>query len=158
MNIKLLKLKMMKRLLKLSMAMLLSTVVFISCDEEKDDVLSISNVIAENHDGGTEISLGGTISVNFTATAGEDARLDFYHIEIHDHPTTGLIEDEYKIIDDDFKDKSTFKGLRNANIHAHVIVPDTANLGSYHVVIVVVDEDGYSVDTEDLETHITIVE
>jgi len=37
-------------------------------------------------------------------------------------------------------------------------VPDIANLGSYHVVIVVVDEDGNSTDTETLETHVEIVE
>ena len=116
---------MMKNLLKLSTALLLAGIVFVSCEKEKTE-LSITNVVAENHDGGSEIALGGTISVNFTATAGDDAR--------------------------------TFKGLRNANVHAHVTVPDTANLGSYHVVIVVVDEAGNSVDTEDLETHITIVE
>lgn len=153
-----LKFKMMKNLLKLSMAMILAGIVFVSCEKEEKKELSITNVVAENHDGGTEIPLGGTISVNFTATAGDDARLDFYHLEIHDHPASGAIEDEYKIIDDDFKDKSTFKGLRNANVHEHVTVPDTANLGSYHVVIIVVDEDGNSVDTETLETHITIVE
>ena len=149
--------KMMKKLLKLSSAILLASVLFFSCEKEEEKKLTISDVVAENHDGGTEIPLGGTISINFAAIAGE-ARLDFYHIEIHDHPTSGKVEDEYKIIDDDFKDQSTFKGLRNANVHEHIQVPDTANLGSYHVVIVVVDEDGYSVDTEDLETHITIVE
>ncbi|MBA7556793.1 hypothetical protein ES705_49512 [subsurface metagenome] len=69
-----------------------------------------------------------------------------------------MIEDEYKIIDDDFKDKSTFKGLVNAHVHEHIVVPDTANLGSYHVVIIVVDEDGNSADTEELETHIEIIE
>ena len=62
-----------------------------------------------------------------------------------------------KIIDDDFKEKSTFKGLRNAHVHEHITVPEKANLGPYHVVITVVDEDGYSVETEDLETHVTIV-
>lgn len=147
----------MKNLIKFLSVILTTSILFISCEKEEEKKLSISNVVAENHDGGTEIPLGGTISVNFTATAGESARLDFYHVEIHDHPASGLVKDEYKIIDDDFKEKSTFKGLRNANVHEHVIVPDTANLGSYHVVVVVVDEDGNSVDTEDLETHITIV-
>ena len=149
----------MKNLFKITMGLILAAVVLVSCKKEDEKtVLNISNVVAENHDGGTEVSLGGTISVNFTATAGDDARLDFYHIEIHDHPASGEISDEYKIIDDDFKDKSTFKGLRNANVHEHVIVSDTSNLGSYHVVIVVVDEAGNSVDTETLETHITIVQ
>lgn len=147
----------MKNLFKFSMVILLASVVLGSCKKEEEE-LSITNVVAENHDGGTEVPLGGTISVNFTATAGDKARLDFYHIEIHDHPASGRVEDEYKIIDDDFKDKSTFKGLRNANVHEHITVPDNANLGAYHVVIVVVDEDGNSVDTEELETHITVVE
>lgn len=148
----------MKSAIKLSMAMLLAGIVFISCEKEEKAKLSITNVVAENHDGGIDIPIGGTISVNFTATASDDARLDFYHLEIHDHPSSGLIQDEYKIIDEDFKDKSIFKGLRNANVHEHVSVPDTANLGSYHVVIVVVDENGNSVDTESFETHINVVE
>lgn len=153
------KTKKMKNLIKLSMIVLLVSVTLGSCKKDEDEKeLSITNVVAENHDGGDEVGLGGTISVNFTATAGSKARLDFYHIEIHDHPESGKVEDEYKIIDDDFKNITTFKGLRNANVHQHITVPDEANLGAYHVVIVVVDEDGNSVDTEELETHITVVE
>jgi hypothetical protein len=149
----------MKNLLKLVTALLFIGVFLISCEkEEEKKVLSITNLVAENHDGGTEVPRGETISVNFTATAGNDARLDFYHIEIHDHPESGLIEDEYRIIDNDFKDKSTFKGLRNANVHEHITVADTANLGEYHVVIVVVDEAGNSVDTENGDAHIIVVE
>ena len=134
-------------------------ITLFSCEDKKEETpkLSITNVTAENHDGGTDVPLKGTISVDFEATAGE-ARLDFYHIEIHDHPTSGLLEDEYKIIDDDFKNLSTFSGLRNAHVHEHIQVPDTANLGSYHVVIVVVDKDGNSVNTEALETHINVVQ
>jgi len=148
----------MTNLFKLTSAILLASMLFISCEkDEEENKLTISDVVAENHDGGTDISPGGTISVNFNATAGE-ARLDFYHIEIHDHPESGLVEDEYKIIDADFKDKSTFKGLRNAFVHEHVIVPENANPGPYHVVIVVIDEDGYSVNTEHLDTHITVVD
>ena len=133
---------------------IITTMVFTSCQKEE---LSITDVIATNHDGGSEVQIGGTISVDFEATAGSDSRLDFYHIEIHDHPESGQVSDEYKIIDDDFKGLSTFKGLRNAHVHEHVPVPEDANLGPYHVVIIVVDEAGNSVDTEDLETHITII-
>lgn len=141
------------------MALFLFGAVLVSCekDEEKKE-LSITNLVAENHEGGTEVPLNGTISVNFTATAGDDARLDYYHIEIHDHPESGLVVDEYRIIDEDFKDKSTFKGLRNANVHEHISVADTANLGKYHVVIVVVDEAGNSVDTENGDVQIIVVE
>jgi hypothetical protein len=147
----------MKNVMKYLVAVLLAGVVFVACNKD-DSGLQISNVVAENHDGGKEIPLGGTISVNFTAIAGDKARLDFYHIEIHDHPASGKVEDEYRIIDESFKDKNTFKGLRNANVHEHIVVPNEANLGRYHVVIVVVDEDGNSVDTEDVDVEIIIVE
>ena len=153
----------MKKLFSLSMALLLAGALFVSCekDDDKDEEkksLSITNVVAKNHDGGEEVPRGGTISVDFTATAGDEARLDYYHIELHDHPVSGLIEDEYRIIDKSFKDKSTFKGLRNANVHEHISVADTANIGEYHVVITVVDEAGNSVDTEDGDAHIVVVE
>ncbi len=150
----------MKNFLKFSVLFLFASFIFISCedDEEQEVTPEITNVVAENHDGGTQIPRGGTISVNFDAKTRSGAKLDFYHIEIHDHPASGAVEDEYKIIDDDFKNLSTFKGLINAHVHEHIVVPDIANLGSYHVVIVVVDEDGNSTDTETLETHVEIVE
>lgn len=56
------------------------------------------------------------------------------------------------------KDDVIFKGLREANVHKHVSVSDTANLGEYHVVIVVVDEAGNSVDTENGDAHIVVIE
>jgi len=148
----------MKNLFKLSLALLLSGSLLVSCDKNKEE-LKISDLVAENHDSGDNtVQRGGTISIDFKATAGDDARLDYYHIELHDHPASGLIEDEYRIIDETFRDKSTFKGLKNANVHEHITVADTANLGAYHVVIVVVDEDGNSVDTEDGDTEIIVVE
>jgi len=140
----------------LAPALLVLSMMLTSCSKEEDR-LSITDVVAENHDNGTgTVPLGGTISVNFMASANV-ARLDFYHIEIHDHPQSGQVQDEYKLIDDDFRDISTFTGLREAHVHQHVVVPDTAHLGSYHVVITIVDRDGYSVNTEKLETHVEIV-
>ena len=150
----------MKNLFKISAAFLLVSLLLFSCEKEEDKEITplISNVVAENHDGGKQIPLRGIISVNFDAITRSGAKLDFYHIEIHDHPASGNIEDEYKIIDEDFKDKSTFKGLINAHVHEHVTVPDTANIGNYHVVVIVVDEDGNSADTENLETHIEVIQ
>lgn len=151
----------MKKIYQLAVIFLIASAVLASCSKDEDDPVvtpEITDVVAVNHDNDSdEIPLGGTISVNFDAVTQSDAKLDFYHIEIHDHPVSGEISDEYKIIDEDFKDLSTFKGLINAHVHQHVVVPDTANLGSYHVVIIVVDEDGNSSDTEALETHIEIV-
>ncbi len=151
----------MNRFFQLASVILIAAVVLVSCKKDEDDPIvtpSISDVTAVNHDDdSSEVPLGGTISVDFEAVTQSDAKLDFYHIEIHDHPASGLVQDEYKIIDEDFKDLSTFKGLINAHVHQHIQVPDTANLGSYHVVVIVVDEDGNSADTEELETHITVV-
>jgi len=139
-------------------AIALSAILVFSCNKEDEEKLSISNILVESHEGSTEIPLGGSVGIEFDAIAGEAARLDYFHLEIHDHPESGKVEDEYKIIDDSFKDEDLFKGLRNAHVHKHISIPDTANLGSYHVVITVVDEDGNSINTENLETHITVIE
>jgi hypothetical protein len=130
----------------------------VSCGKKKMPP-EISNIVAKNHDDNTTIiPRGGTISVDFDAESMSKDKLDYYHIEIHDHPTSGLVEDEYRIIDDSFKNKATFKGLWNARVHEHITVPQDANLGKYHVVITVVDEYGNSADTEDVHVEITIVE
>jgi len=100
--------------------------------------------------------IGGTIGVNFDAKSRSGARLDYYNIEIHDHPVSGQVSDEYKIINEQFTEN--FKGLVNSHVHKHIVVPDIANLGSYHVVIIVVDEDGNYSDTEALDVHIEIIE
>ena len=147
----------MKQFTKTFFTLVFATALLAACNKEQQE-LSITNLSATNHDNGTsEVPLGGEISIDFTATAGDDARLDYYHIELHDHPASGLLQDEYRIIDHSFTDEATFKGLRNANVHEHIAVPDTANLGAYHVVIVVVDENGNSVDTENGDTEIIVI-
>lgn len=140
--------------------MLLTFAMFFSCNEKEEtsNPPLISNVKVENHDGGTSVEREGTISVNFDATVQSAGRLDYYHIEIHDHPESGKVSDEYRIIDDDFKEKATFAGLKNAHVHEHITVPGTANIGSYHVVITVVDSERYSSDTEDAKASIEIIE
>ncbi|NBC84132.1 MAG: DUF4625 domain-containing protein [Bacteroidetes bacterium] len=149
----------MKKQLKIISSLMLALLMLNACEKEEDESPVITEVVAKNHDNESkEISLGGTIMVNFTAEARGDARLDYYHIEIHDHPASGNVEDEYKIIDDDFKNESEFKGLKKTPVHKHVDVPETANLGKYHVVIIVVDDKGYATDTEALKTEIEIIE
>jgi len=132
----------------------------LSCTkEDKDTPPEISELVAKNHDNPSNvIARGGTIAVNFKAKTKNDGRLDRYHIEIHDHPESGDPEDEYRIIDETFEDVSTFKGLRNASVHQHVSVPLDANLGPYHVVVVVIDEFGNSADTEEWDVEIIIEE
>ncbi len=141
--------------------LLLSLIILVlACNDEETDLTpEITDVEAINHSTGSDtIARGEQVAVDFDAYSRSDARLDYYHIEIHDHPESGLVTDEYKIIDSSFTEVATFSGLKNSHVHQHITVPDTANLGSYHVVVVVVDQDGYSADTEELETHIVIVE
>lgn len=153
----------MKNLLKISMLILLSGIMFMSCgkddDDTKDGAPLIEDVKAENHDvsGSAEVKRGGLLSVNFKAIARGDSRLESYHIEIHDHPASGKVEDEYKIIDKTFTDAKLFKGLREASVHQHVSVPRDANLGKYHVVVRVVDSKGRQADTENALKEITVV-
>lgn len=142
-------------------ALLMSMVIIIACNScgKKTAAPEITNISVVNHDdNSTIIQRGGTISVNFEAISKSKDKLDYYHIEIHDHPASGLPSDEYKIIDDSFKNKPTFKGLKNAHVHEHITVPANANLGKYHVVLTVVDEYGNSANTEDQNIEITIVE
>lgn len=146
----------MKKVFFLGIIAFLMSQLFVSCT--KDTKPEITNIEVTNHDDGTKIvKRGGTISVEFEALARGDGRLDYYHIEIHDHPASGKIEDEYRIINDSFKEMATFKGLKNAHVHQHVAVPPNANLGSYHIVITVVDEAGNSSDTENGDEHIEII-
>lgn len=148
----------MKGLFKISMIAMLAGATLIACEEEKTE-LSIKNLVAENHDNGSkQIPRGGEILIEFDAIAGDEAKLDRYHIELHDHPASGLVADEYRIIDSTFANVATFKGLKNAHVHQHIDVPMDANLGDYHVVIVVIDEAGNSVDTEDGDTEIEVVQ
>ncbi len=146
----------MKKVIFWGIMSLLTAQFLVSCSKETKP--AITNIEVTNHDDGTKIiKRGGIISVEFEALARGDGRLDYYHIEIHDHPASGKIEDEYRIIDDSFKEMSTFKGLKNAHVHQHVAVPPNANLGSYHIVITVVDEAGNSNDTENGDDHVEII-
>lgn len=159
----------MKTFFKTYLLLVAFSLFMVACNDDEPEATnqvvpaapqpSITNIQAAGHDGGaTTIARGETLSVDFDARTQSDAFLDKYHIEIHDHPATGLIEDEYKIIDSTFVNDPTFENTRNAHVHKHIVIPDTANLGAYHVVVIVFDKDGNTTDTEDLEMHIEVVE
>jgi hypothetical protein len=152
----------MKNFVKISVSALLAMSVIISCkkEDEKDTTTPpvITELTASMHGGSTKIKRGEEFSVDFKAESKNDGRLEKYHIEIHDHPASGKIDDEYRIIDSTFVNKATFKGTRNATVHEHITVPANANLGKYHVVVVIFDEYGNTADTENGDTEIEIVE
>ena len=159
----------MKTILKFTVLIFALSVFIVACNDEEtkadNEVVpaaprpAITNIVAASHeDGSSTVARGETLGLDFDALTQSDYRLDKYHIEIHDHPESGLVQDEYKIIDSTFVNDPTFEDTKNAHVHKHIIIPDTANLGSYHVVIIVFDKDGNTTDTEDLETHITVTE
>lgn len=132
-----------------------AALLFHACSEDDNNGPSkpeVENFVVES-EGGNEITRGGQISYEADVTSTSDAKLDYYHVEIHDEPESGKEADEYKIIDADLTED--FEGLRNTHLHKHIDVPDTANIGSYHFHLMVVDKDG---NTNSVEKHIEVVE
>ncbi len=145
----------MKPIGSLSIILLISFVIA-SCEKDDTDTTTppeIYDFFAGTHPPEVNDTIvkkpGAEIIVDFSARSLNDGRLKAYHIEIHDHPESGDSADEFKIIDEFFDNKPTFKGLRNASVHKHIAIPGEAPLGEYHVEVVVIDEFGNStmVDT-----------
>ena len=137
------------------LSVLSSVLVLQACSKDENNGPSkpeIDKFIVES-EGGDQIKRGGQISYEADIASTSDAKLDYYHVEIHDEPESGKAEDEYKIIDKDFTDN--FTDLRNTHLHDHITVPETANTGTYHFHLTVVDKDG---NTNNAETHIEVVE
>jgi hypothetical protein len=135
--------------------LLVASLALISCEKEDTttppeiyDFMAgthypdVSNIIVKRP--------GAEIIVDFSARSMNDGRLAAYYIEIHDHPESGLDEDEYLIIEELFDNNPVFKGLRNASIHKHIPIPANAPLGEYHVEVVVIDEFGNSTTVDTL--------
>lgn len=138
------------------LSVLSSVIMLQACSEDDDNGPSkpeIDNFIVESEGGGDQITRGGQISYEADIASTSDAKLDYFHVEIHDEPESGKAEDEYKIIDKDFTDN--IRDLRNTHLHEHITVPDTANTGTYHFHLTVVDKDG---NTNNAETHIEVFE
>lgn len=147
----------MKKIKWILLTCMAVVLILTSCQKDEEKTPDIMNMSVGDHDGTTtEIALGGVAVVEFDAVSNSGERLAYYHIEMHDHPESGLIEDEYRIIDEDFEED--FVGLMNAHVHHHVTIPVDAKLGEYHVVVTVVDESGYSADTENDDFHIQVIE
>jgi hypothetical protein len=137
----------MNQTLRILSLLLVGSFVFLSC--EKEDTTTppeIFDFVAGTHypeiSNTVVKSPGAEIIVDFGARSMNDGRLTAYHIEIHDHPESGLSEHEYLMIEELFDNNPVFNGLRNASIHKHIAIPADAPLGEYHVEVVVIDEFG----------------
>ncbi len=147
----------MKNSIKNLFVLCILGVFMVSCEKEeeldKTTPPEIYELKAGNHDHtSTTIvkTAGAEIILDFSARTKNDGRLEKYHIEIHDHPESGLSADEYLIIDDLFEDDIRFKGTRNASVHMHIPIPEDAPLGEYHVEVTVWDEFGNTADADKL--------
>jgi hypothetical protein len=134
----------------LSMALALTlTLGFASCDNDDDNKLPAKPVVTL-----TEIGLenskaaeqGGDLHLEGNILAeGLIKRID---IEIHkEGGTEQKIEKSFT--------EGKYIGVRNAEFHEHIDIPETAPLGEYHLHFTVTDQSGQSVTQE---AHINIVE
>ena len=105
---------------------------------ENPNAPSVTDLSITNKNGGTTLSLNDVIVVKFTAEAKNGATLKNYHLEIHDEPASGKIEDEYKLVDDEFSDN--FKGKDKTTVSHEITITEKASTGKYHFHLHVYDE------------------
>lgn len=134
----------------------LGLVTFFSTSCEKDEEVNEKPVITDlkvgHEDGSSDpFNLGGVICLEFNVEMENDDKLKSYHVEIHDEPASGLVADEYKIIDEEFD----ISGLRNTHIHDHIEIDVEANTGNYHFHLTVTSENGF---TSSEEAHLVVID
>lgn len=128
-------------------SLILVFVSFSKCEKEEETENSkpeINNLVVEGHD--DSIHRGEKISYEADIKSNSGAKLDYYHLEIHNEPESGKEEDEYKVEDDECSEDT--EGLLNTHLHHHVEVDDSAPTGKYHFYLQVVDQKGYSASAE----------
>ncbi len=109
-------------------------------DIEIQEAISNINVLnlSVNGDEHDVSKASGSFIISFDAST-ESGTLASYSIEVHNHPASGLEEDEFKIIDNEFTD--SFSGLTSASVSNTITIDAAAPLGEYHVEIVIVDSE-----------------
>lgn len=104
---------------------------------ENKNAPSVSNFSVSKKSGSGDYQVGDIVVISFTAKAVEGNTLKNYHLEIHDEPASGKLEDEFKLVDEDFT--TNFEGLTEAVISHEVEVKDGGAKGKYHVHLHVTD-------------------
>ena len=107
--------------------------------EENPGIPHISNFKLYNKkdESSKDFVVGETVVIEFTATADGEKTLASYHLEIHDHPESGKLEDEIKVIDETFT--ADFEGLKTATVKKEVVISNDWNgqkgNQSFHLVV-----------------------
>ena len=123
------------------------SLTFVGCEKEEEDNTppTIEN-LEIGHDG--KFQTGSELHVEFDVS--DEGGLDYYQISIHpegDHKSTS---EEWE-----FEQKFTeISGLKNYSVHNHEIeVPLDAELGEYHIDLMVVDLAG-NVTSKEIELEL----
>lgn len=105
--------------------------------EENTNAPVISNFSVTNKSGSTDFQVGDILIVSFEASAKNDITLKSYHLEIHDEPVSGELEDEFKLVDDEFT--ADFANESSVVINKEIEIKQGGTKGKYHVHLHVYD-------------------
>ena len=75
-------------------------------------------------------------------------RIEFIQVTIHpegEHGSFKMVEEDHWEVDTTYLN---FKDLRSTVFHEHINVPTDAEPGDYHFHLVVVDQEGFSTESE----------
>lgn len=114
------------------------------------------NIMVENlsiNAGKHDLSKADSIFIiSFDASVTEGTLVS-YSLEAHNHPASGLVADEEKLVDETFT--ADFAGKATANVEHTVVIDPAKPNGDYHVEIIITDSNGNELVKEG---HIDLVD
>jgi hypothetical protein len=129
--------------------LLAASLIFVGCKKDEEyakPTVSLSELGYEN----SKIGYAGS-ELHIEADIVAEATINKVTVEIHHEGDDGrtvatiLHEDEWEV-DTTY---TKFSGKKNATFHEHIDIPVHAEVGDYHVHIVVTDMEGQSITVED---------
>jgi hypothetical protein len=120
---------------------LLATVGFTSCNEEEEPEAEIAKPTISNLEVGDSNSMKAEVGheLHLDAEIVAEGKIDKIKVELHPEDGPGEdIEAEY----------TSYAGLKNADFHEDLEIPDSAAVGEYHFHMTVIDQEGQSTSVE----------
>jgi len=139
----------MKKNIRMCLLMALVSVMaisFNSCNKDEKDVAKPKITLTEvGHDNSKHAHPGHDMHLEADIVA--EGLIKSINVEIHQEDGSFKIENSYV--------EGKYIGVRNAEFHEHIDIPENAPLGEYHLHFTVTDKEGQQ---NMAETHINIVE
>lgn len=110
---------------------------------DNNNAPEVSDFTVTNKSGNATINTGDTLIVSFTAKAKSGNTLKEYHLEIHDEPNSGKLEDEFKLVNKTFT--ADFANLSEATIQHETEVVAGGESGNYHIHLHIFDNENNGV-------------